>query len=158
MNNIDLKKVEILMKLMRKYAINEIAVSDKEVGQSLRLTVQSASSAATVMYAPPPSRMADGLVPTAPSAGRGADDKVGVDSGRTVIRSPFVGTFYGSPSPDAEAFVKVGQKIEKGDVLCIIEAMKLMNEIEADVSGTVVEVLAKNESPVEYDQPLFVLE
>lgn len=71
------------------------------------------------------------------------------------IKSPIVGTFYESPSPDAEAYVKVGDKVKKGDVLCIIEAMKLMNEIESDCDGEIVEILVKNESPIEYGQVLF---
>lgn len=71
------------------------------------------------------------------------------------IKSPIVGTYYESPSPDAEAYVKVGDKVKKGDVLCIIEAMKLMNEIESDCDGEIVEILVKNESPIEYGQVLF---
>ncbi len=73
----------------------------------------------------------------------------------TLIKAPIVGTFYASPSPDAQNFVKIGQAVAKGDVLCIIEAMKLMNEIESDVSGEVVEVFVENEQMVEYGQPLF---
>jgi len=74
------------------------------------------------------------------------------------LRAPIVGTFYRSPSPDAPSFVEVGTKVAKGQVLCIIEAMKLMNEVEADVAGTVRQILAENAQPVEYDQPLFVVE
>ncbi len=74
------------------------------------------------------------------------------------VRSPMVGTFYKAPSPDAEPYVTVGSKVKKGTVLCIIEAMKLMNEIESEVSGTVVKVLVENAQPVEYDQPLFLIE
>lgn len=72
-----------------------------------------------------------------------------------IVKSPMVGTFYESPSPEAEAFVKVGDKVKKGDTLCIIEAMKLMNEIEAECSGTIIEILIDNEAVVEYNQPLF---
>ncbi len=74
------------------------------------------------------------------------------------VRSPMVGTFYKAPSPDAEPYVTVGSRVKKGTVLCIIEAMKLMNEIESEVSGTVVKVLVENAQPVEYDQPLFLIE
>ncbi|MCX7833099.1 MAG: acetyl-CoA carboxylase biotin carboxyl carrier protein [Ignavibacteria bacterium] len=74
------------------------------------------------------------------------------------VRSPMVGTFYKAPAPDAEPYVTVGSKVKKGTVLCIIEAMKLMNEIESEVSGTVVKVLVENAQPVEYDQPLFLIE
>ncbi len=72
-----------------------------------------------------------------------------------ILKSPMVGTFYESPSPEAEAFIKVGDKVKKGDTLCIIEAMKLMNEIEAECSGTIIEILVDNEAVVEYNQPLF---
>ncbi|HEV8629855.1 MAG TPA: acetyl-CoA carboxylase biotin carboxyl carrier protein [Thermoanaerobaculia bacterium] len=73
------------------------------------------------------------------------------------VRSPIVGTFYASPSPDAEPFVRVGDRVRQGQVLCIVEAMKLMNEIESDVSGTVLQVLVKNAQPVEYGEPLFAI-
>ena len=74
------------------------------------------------------------------------------------IRSPMIGTFYESPNPDSPAFVKVGDKVKQGQTVCIIEAMKLFNEIESEISGTIVEVLVENSSPVEYDQPLFLVE
>jgi len=74
-----------------------------------------------------------------------------------VVKAPMVGTFYRSPSPDAKAFVEVGQAVKEGDTICIIEAMKLMNEIEADASGTVKAILVENGQPVEYGQPLFIL-
>ncbi|NBV04362.1 MAG: acetyl-CoA carboxylase biotin carboxyl carrier protein, partial [Cytophagia bacterium] len=75
----------------------------------------------------------------------------------TVVKAPMVGTFYRSSGPDKEAFVKVGDKVQKGQTLCIIEAMKLFNEIEAEFGGTVMEILAENAAPVEFDQPLFVI-
>ncbi len=74
-----------------------------------------------------------------------------------IVKSPMVGTFYGKPSPNSEAYVTVGQKVKKGDVLCIIEAMKLMNEIESEFDGEVVEILVKDEETVEYGKPLFVI-
>ncbi|MGL5676018.1 MAG: acetyl-CoA carboxylase biotin carboxyl carrier protein [Cellulosilyticaceae bacterium] len=75
----------------------------------------------------------------------------------TQVKSPMVGTFYASSSPDSEPFVKVGQRVKKGDVICIIEAMKLMNEVEAEVDGEIIAILAENEQMVEFDQPLFVI-
>ncbi|HET6569675.1 MAG TPA: acetyl-CoA carboxylase biotin carboxyl carrier protein [Rhodothermales bacterium] len=79
-------------------------------------------------------------------------------AGETVVKAPIVGTFYRSPSPDTESFVNVGDRVNTGDVLCIIEAMKLMNEIESEISGIVRQVLVENAQPVEFDQPLFVIE
>lgn len=81
-----------------------------------------------------------------------------VSTNTVAIKSPMIGTFYRSPSPDADSFVNVGDRIEKGQVVCIVEAMKLFNEIEAEVSGTIVKVVADNASPVEYDQDLFLVE
>ena len=77
---------------------------------------------------------------------------------QNMIRSPFVGTFYVAPSPGAEPFVRKGSRIKKGDVLCIVEAMKLMNEIESELDGVIVEILVKNEDPVEFDQPIMIVE
>ena len=93
--------------------------------------------------------------PPAPAAAPKAADEGGR---RTVIKSPMVGTFYRSPAPDAPPFAEVGQDVDSGQVLCIIEAMKLMNEIKSEVSGRVVEVLVENGDPVEFGQGLFVLE
>ena len=87
-----------------------------------------------------------------------ASNSAGISaSAGTVVKAPMVGTFYRSAGPDKEAFVKVGDKVQKGQTLCIIEAMKLFNEIEAEFGGTVIEILAENSAPVEFDQPLFVI-
>ena len=91
---------------------------------------------------------------TAPAAAAADADPL---AGAHIVKSPIVGTFYASPSPDAEAFVKVGDKVTKGQVLCIVEAMKLMNEVEADAAGEVVKVMVESGQPVEYGQPLFAL-
>ena len=93
------------------------------------------------------------LSPAAPSAAPASNSPSG-----TQVTSPMVGTFYRAPSPGADPFVEVGTQVKKGDTLCIIEAMKLLNEIEAEVSGTVKEILVDNGSPVEFGQPLFVIE
>lgn len=92
-------------------------------------------------------------IPTTGKDGSAQEPQTGI-----VVKAPIVGTFYRSPSPDAESFVSEGDSVSKGDVLCIIEAMKLMNEIEAEVSGVVREILVENSQPVEYDQPLFVID
>jgi acetyl-CoA carboxylase biotin carboxyl carrier protein len=101
---------------------------------------------------PPPSRALDASVPAPAAADRAVDAPNGQYS---YVNSPFVGTFYRSPSPDAPSFVDVGQRVKKGQVLCIVEAMKLMNEIEAETDGVVVSCMVENAQPVEYGQPLF---
>lgn len=105
-------------------------------------SVQAAPAPAPSAAAPAPSTEAPATAPKQESGGH-------------VVTSPFVGTFYRSPSPDADSYVDVGQRVEKGQVLCIVEAMKLMNEIESDVAGTIEEILVPNAEPVEYGQPLF---
>ncbi|HCP41806.1 MAG TPA: acetyl-CoA carboxylase, biotin carboxyl carrier protein, partial [Cryomorphaceae bacterium] len=91
---------------------------------------------------------------TAPATEAPAED----NSNYIEVKSPMIGTFYRSPSPDQDAFVKVGSEIKPGDVLCIVEAMKLFNEIESEVSGKIVKVLVDDQSPIEYDQPLFLVD
>ena len=102
---------------------------------------------------PAPAAPAPSAAPAAPSAAPASNSPSG-----TQVTSPMVGTFYRAPSPGADPFVEVGTQVKKGDTLCIIEAMKLLNEIEAEVSGTVKEILVDNGSPVEFGQPLFVIE
>jgi acetyl-CoA carboxylase biotin carboxyl carrier protein len=111
---------------------------------------------------PPPPSSASPSAPPSPDppadagAGDAADD--GVPDGAHVLTSPLVGTFYRASAPDADPFVEVGQRVKKGQVLCIVEAMKLMNEIEADVDGTLIKILPANAQPVEYGEPLFAIE
>lgn len=93
---------------------------------------------------------------SAPSGGRDTSEKESEPSG-DVVKSPIVGTFYRAPSPDDDAFVQVGDQVQKGQTLCIVEAMKIMNEIESEYSGEVKEILVDNAEPVEYDQPLFII-
>ncbi len=117
-------------------------------------------SSATTHLAPPTVRHA--VVASLPSSGEGAQPPASAEAPKplsgTVVTSPFVGTFYRAPSPDAQSFVEVGQAVRKGQVLCIIEAMKLMNEIEAEIAGKVTEVIAQNGQTVEFGQPLFRIE
>jgi acetyl-CoA carboxylase biotin carboxyl carrier protein len=94
----------------------------------------------------------------APAAAPAATPAPAADSKHVTIKSPMIGTFYRSSNPESEPFVKVGDKVSAGQVVCIVEAMKLFNEIESDISGTIVKVLIDNSSPVEYDQPLFLVD
>lgn len=158
----DFAKLEKLMELMRKHGMQEISIADEK--EEIRITAPSVPGAPYQMAAVPmhgmpmaPSAALQAAV-AAPEAG-GANPAVrpATASGK-MIKSPFVGTFYRSSQPGSQPFVSVGQRIKKGDVLCIVEAMKLMNEIESEVDGVIKEVLVENEHPVEFDQPLFIVE
>jgi acetyl-CoA carboxylase biotin carboxyl carrier protein len=166
---IDIKYLKQLLELFDESSVNDIRL-EKE-GTSIRLTKtpkNEGSSETQVHYVPQP---ASGPLPSpppaapAPNAGEPsaapapAEGEAEDDHGNYhEIRSPIVGTFYGAPSPDSDPFVKPGDEVSPGDVLCIVEAMKLMNEIESDASGKVVKVLVENAEPVEYDQVLFLIE
>lgn len=145
----DIAQIRKLIKLVQSSDLTEIEVTEGD--QTVRISRQHpvAHSVAAAHYAavaPPPMAAAPIPAPVEESA----------DEENTVT-SPMVGTFYRSPSPDADSFVNVGQKVKKGDVLCIIEAMKMMNEIEAEYDGVVDSVLIENATPVEYGQPIFVI-
>jgi len=154
----DLKKIEKIIELMQKHQVAEIEID--EGGEKLRVSAYSKAqpAAAThVVHAAAPAAAAPQTAAPAPAPAP-ANAAANHMSNKKLIRSPFVGTYYGAPSPGADPFVRPGQKVKKGDVLCIIEAMKLMNEIEAEADGVIAEVLADNSHPVEYDQPLFSLQ
>jgi acetyl-CoA carboxylase biotin carboxyl carrier protein len=141
----DLRKLKTLIDLVSESNISELEIT--EADGKVRIVK---AEPPTAMAAPPAQPIA-ALAP-APAAAAAP-----VEPGHTV-KSPMVGTFYRSPSPDAKAFVEVGQTIKEGEPICIIEAMKIMNEIEADKSGTVTRVLCENGQAVEFGQPLFVIE
>jgi acetyl-CoA carboxylase biotin carboxyl carrier protein len=147
----DLRKLKTLIDLVAESGIAELEVTEGE--DRVRIAKFSPAPAAptsstTVMAAPAPASAAPAAPVPAPEP---------VPTGH-VVKSPMVGTFYRSPSPGAAAFVELGQTVKPGDTLCIIEAMKLLNEIEAEVGGVVKEVLVENGQPVEYGQPLFVID
>ena len=149
----DIRKIKKLIELLEDSGLSELEIHEGE--ESVRLS----RAAPTPAPAAPQPPQAPAPAPAAPSGGAGAEPETGgedLPEGQ-VVRSPMVGTFYASPSPDADPFVSIGQRVESGDTLCIIEAMKMFNHIESDVSGKVVKVMAENGQPVEYDQPLFVI-
>ena len=151
----DIRKVKKLIELLEESGIAEIEIKEGE--ESVRISRNSASAAvAPVQYAAPaPAPVA--AVPAADSSSGDGTSEPSIVSGHQV-KSPMVGTFYEAPSPGASPFTEVGKQVKEGDVLCIIEAMKMLNQIESDKSGTVKAVLANNGEPVEFDQPLFVIE
>jgi acetyl-CoA carboxylase biotin carboxyl carrier protein len=149
---IDLKQLRELMRAMKQLDVNELEIED--ANQRIYLRRGGDSTGSTVSAAP--MSIAPASMPPPPMSLGSDEPQARSDaSDGTYITSPFVGTFYRSPSPDQPPFVEAGQKITRGQVLCIVEAMKLMNEIEAEISGTVVEVLVENGKPVEFGDRLF---
>ena len=146
----DIRKVKKLIELLEQSDISELEIHEGEESVRISRNHHSAAPAAPVhaVYAAPP--------PAEPPAAPAAPAKEAQPEGHP-ITSPMVGTFYRSPSPGSAAFVEVGQQVKVGDTLCIIEAMKMLNQIESDVEGTVVAILAENGQPVEYGEPLMII-
>ena len=149
----DLRKLKKLIDLVQESGIGEIEITEGE--EKVRICRQSAGAAPIMMAAPGMQPMA--MAPQAQPAAAPAIAPPAEPQGHAV-KSPMVGTFYRAPSPGAPAFVEIGQSVTKGQTLCIIEAMKLLNEIESDATGTVKAILVENGQPVEYGQPLFLIE
>ena len=175
----DLDKIERLLSIVAKSGLAEVKVEENDFKLTVRATAPApapeASGGQAPMViampgyggAPAPAPQGAPAAPTAPAPASGGAAPAapaaeaaepGSGAGESVVPAPIVGTFYAAPSPDADPFVKVGDRVEVGQTLCIIEAMKLMNEIEAETAGTVKQVLVQNAEPVEFDQPLFVIQ
>ena len=169
-----LKEIQELIKLVAKTELSEFRYKDGDVKLHIRgksyvtnnatnnqgnsggpsiINVPAAAPAYGPAPAPAPAAAAPAAAPAAPAA-PAADD----ESKYLEVRSPMIGTFYRSPSPDKEAYVKVGDVVKKGDTVCIVEAMKLFNEIESEHSGKIVKMLVEDAQPIEYDQPLFLID
>jgi acetyl-CoA carboxylase biotin carboxyl carrier protein len=145
----DIRKIKKLIELVEESGINELEISEGE--ESVRICRGGkVVQAAPMMHAAP--------VAAAVAAPVAAVEAAPAAVSGHVVRSPMVGTFYASASPDSPVFVEVGQHVNAGDTLCILEAMKMMNQIEADKSGVIKEILAGNEDAIEFDQPLFIIE
>ncbi|HWZ03204.1 MAG TPA: acetyl-CoA carboxylase biotin carboxyl carrier protein [Mucilaginibacter sp.] len=154
----DIKQIQDLIRFVAKSGVNEVSIEQNDFKITIKTnqvqTIVNATVPEGLQYAPAqPLATAPVPVAAAPAAEPVADT-----SKYVVVKSPMIGTFYRSASPDKPLFVNVGDEIKPGSVLCIIEAMKLFNEIEAEISGRVVKILVDNASPVEYDQPLFLVE
>jgi len=151
----DLRKIKTLIDLLEQSGIAELEVKEGE--ESVRIARHPTGSGAPMMhYAMPPPAL-PAAPAAAPAAAAGPAAAPPSIKGHAV-KSPMVGTFYRAPSPGAKAFVEVGQTVKQGQTLCIIEAMKMLNQIEADASGTISQVLVENGQAVQFDQPLFVIE
>jgi acetyl-CoA carboxylase biotin carboxyl carrier protein len=155
--NLDVDTLKSLIKLMTDNGLHELELEDEGKRIHLRRGEErGAMHAPVIAHAPAPSFSMAHAAPSAPSAAAAPAGKAGdLPPGVKLIKSPMVGTFYRSPSPDAASFVDVGDKVQEDTVLCIIEAMKVMNEIKAEVKGEIVKVLAANGEAVEYGEPLF---
>jgi acetyl-CoA carboxylase biotin carboxyl carrier protein len=153
----DIRKIKKLIELLEESSLSEIEIVEGE--ESLRITraiTAPAALAPQVVAATQPAIAAPVPAGAPEAALPAAGEEEGIPDGQ-VVRAPMVGTFYAASSPEAEPFVSKGQTVSMGDTLCIIEAMKMFNQIESDFSGTVVAILAENGQPVEFDQPLFVI-
>ena len=158
----DLKEIQNLIKFVAKSGASEVKLEMEDV----KITIRTGSnSETTIVQQMPvsqhmPQQATQSVQPaqTAPAVSDTPASSATDNSKYITIKSPIIGTFYRKPSPDKPLFVEVGQSISEGDVLCIIEAMKLFNEIESEVSGTVVKILVDDSSPVEFDQPLFLVD
>jgi acetyl-CoA carboxylase biotin carboxyl carrier protein len=155
---VDIRKVKKLIELLEESGISEIEISEGE--ESVRISrypkpgtvsVQTIAAPAPAAAAAPPAALpanGDGVLPAAPPASARGQQ----------VTAPMVGTFYSGPAPGAKPFVEIGTEVKAGDTLCVIEAMKMMNQIESEISGTVVSILVENGSPVEFGQALFIIE
>jgi len=150
----DIRKVKKLIELLEESDVEELEIHEGD--DSVRISRRREQAAAGGHYVSHYSTPAPQAPAPAPAQEAPVSDEPVTPSGHSV-KSPMVGTFYRSPSPSAAAFVEVGQKVNVGDVICIVEAMKMMNQIEADKAGTVTEILVENGQPVEFDQPLIVI-
>ena len=152
----DIRKIKKLIELVEESGISELEISEGE--ESVRISRAPANVGYPMMqqaYAAPVQQpaLATAVAPVAATA-----EAAPAEISGHIVRSPMVGTFYRTPSPDAKAFIEVGQKVNAGDTLCIVEAMKMMNQIEADKSGVVKAILVESGQPVEFDEPLVVIE
>jgi acetyl-CoA carboxylase biotin carboxyl carrier protein len=153
----DIKQIQDLIRFVSKSGVNEVSIEQ----ENFKITIKTNQVATIVNATVPdasPAQLAAHVAAAAPVAAAPPAAPVADTSHYITVKSPMIGTFYRSASPEKPLFVNVGDEIKPGTVLCIIEAMKLFNEIESEVSGRIVKILVDNASPVEYDQPLFLVE
>jgi acetyl-CoA carboxylase biotin carboxyl carrier protein len=158
----DIRKVKKLIELLDETGVAEIEIKEGEESVRISRNPSGATFAMMpqhMMYGPPPApAAATAAAAVTPAAAAAAVAAAAAATADQTVTAPMVGTFYSAPAPGAKPFVDIGSEVKPGDVLCIIEAMKMMNQIESDKAGRVVSVLAKNGDPVEFGQPLFVIE
>jgi len=158
----DLKEIQNLIKFVSNSGVAEVKLEMDNIKVTIRTTLEGNTPDITYVQQAPMQQALPQAAPAvpaaAPAAATPAAPAASEDSKYITIKSPIIGTFYRKPAPDKPLFVEVGSTIGKGDVLCVIEAMKLFNEIESEVSGKIVKILVEDSSPVEFDQPLFLVD
>ena len=159
----DLKEIQNLIKFVSNSGVAEVKLETGDVKITIRTTLEGNSQDITYVQQAPMQQAIQQAAPVAPAAIAPAaaapvETAVEDNSKYITIKSPMIGTFYRKPAPDKPTFVEVGSSIGKGDVLCVVEAMKLFNEIEAEITGKIVKILVDDMSPVEFDQPLFLVD
>lgn len=158
--SMDIKQIQDLIKFVAKSGVNEVSIEEKDFKITIK-TSQEPTYVTATLPAPVAAPQTPAAVPAAapaPAAPAAVTPAAAADSNLVTIKSPMIGTFYRSSSPDKPPFVSVGDEISAGKVICIVEAMKLFNEIESEVSGKIVKVLVDDAQPIEYDQPLFLVD
>ncbi len=161
-----INEIQDLIKFIAKAGVTEVEIEKKDFKITIKSEIPkkkgaSAQAGETVIQVPMaavPAAAAPGLCPAAPAPAAEAATSASEEDQYITVKSPMIGTFYRRSAPDKDAFVEVGNSVGNGDVLCVIEAMKLFNEIESEVSGKIVKILVDDNSPVEYDQPLFLVD
>lgn len=157
----DLKLIKNLLNMISDSDVSEVSIEEGDFKIKIKKHGEPAAPREQVYYMPPaaaPAPAPAAAAPQAPAPSAAAESKPAASSSGVIIKSPIVGTYYEAPSPESDPFIKVGDKVKKGDVLCIVEAMKIMNEIESEYDGTITKMLVSNSQPVEFDQPLFEID
>mgnify|MGYP003598994466 CR=1 FL=1 len=157
----DLKEIQNLIKFVSNSGVAEVKLETGDIKITIRTTLEGNTPDITYVQQAPMQQAMQQAAPVAPAAQAPvapAAPAVDENAKYVTIKSPMIGTFYRKPAPDKPSFVEVGTSIGKGDVLCVVEAMKLFNEIEAEISGKIVKILVDDMSPVEFDQPLFLVD
>ena len=158
----ELKEIQNLIKFVAKSGVNEVHVEMGETKVTIKtggdVVQQVVTAPAAIEVSTPAAPVAAPAAPAAAPAPPAPAAATTENDNHITIKSPIIGTFYRKPSPDKPNFVEAGDQVNEGDVLCVVEAMKLFNEIESEVSGTIVKVLVDDSSPVEFDQPLFIID
>lgn len=155
--SMDIKQIQDLIKFVSKSGVNEVAIEEKDFKITIKTNQEPTYVTASVPVAAPVATAPAPTTATAPAATPVAAP-ANTESDLITIKSPMIGTFYRSPGPGKDVFVSVGDQINAGKTICIVEAMKLFNEIEAEISGKIVKILVDDAQPVEYDQPLFLVD